>query len=451
MQSRKDLTLAEEIGGKIREGGLLEDVGKSLHDPPDSLVDMVYSRNTIPGSEPIVSGFGASFTLRNGRFYVDLCSQTLNLNLGQCHPVVLAALQKLLPRLTYTSSRYSNPAVEVLARKLIEITPPNLCAVNLKCVSGSDANECALKAVRKKSGCMRVVSMIGSHHGQTCESMRISGKNFDLPYLGERQAHFAEPPYCFRCPVGKHPDSCAAECLDAVEKELTSGPEPYAAVFIEPVMVDAGVFVPPRIYHQRLRKICTEAGVALVFDEVQTAFGWLGRMFAMEYYGVQPDVVTLAKGLGAGFPIGAVLFSREYDVLEYGEHEITYGAHPFSATASLAMIDCLLGGELAEVQNKESFVHQRLAALQERFPVIGDVRGMGLLWGIEIVNPRTGDSDQQLGLAIFREMQERGYLLRVSKVGKNSNVLQLKPPLVITYEQLEGFFETFARVLEDIT
>ena len=409
-----------------------------------------YSKNTIPKAEPFVSGEGAVLVGRDGGKYIDLSAQTLNANLGQCHPLIVEAVTRQLQRLTYTSSRYSSDVAEKLVNTLVEITPKKFHKVNLKCVSGSDANECALKIVRKKTGKYHVISLLHSHHGQTVETMRISGKNFGTTFLGERSSTYIHPPYCYRCPVGKHPDTCSVECLSDMEKLIEIRKDDFAAVFVEPIMVDAGVLAPPRKYHVQRRQVCNQYKIPLVYDEVQTAFGWLGTIFAMDYYNVQPDIVTLAKGLGAGFPIGAVVFPTKFDVLEYGEHEITYGAHPVSCAAAIAMIVFLRTGGLEQVIAKSVLVDERFYRIVERHRLIGDVRGVGLLRGIEVVNPADNNPDSKTAKRLYEEMLCRGFILRISKVGQHSNVLQFKPPLVITEEQLHAFFDNFEQLLSEI-
>jgi 4-aminobutyrate aminotransferase-like enzyme len=405
----------------------------------------MYTRNTTPAMPRIVAARGARIECENGREYVDLCSQTLNLNLGHCHPGVEAAVGDALESLTFASSRFSTRHADALAKRLVEAAPGELARVNLKCVSGSDANEAALKSVRKQRGRLPVLSFIGSHHGQTFETMRVSGKHFDCSYLQPRGATFLDAPHCYRCPLGKNRETCSAECLDPAERELSTGE--YAAVLIEPIMVDAGVLVPPSIFHRRLRSLCNDYGAWLIYDEVQTAFGWLGTTFAMQFYDVAADACTLGKGLGAGWPLAALLVRPELDVLGYGEHELTYGAHPISCVAALVMLGELENGLLARARALGDWVAVRLRELRERHPMLGDARGAGLLWGLEFVDPQTGEPAPTTARRVFAELFEAGYLLRMSQVGGCSNVLQFKPPLIVTETDIDGFFVALDRVL----
>ena len=410
-----------------------------------------YSRNTAPSAPALTTGQGAEILDANGKRLIDCCSQTLNNNLGQCHPSVVEAVVHQVSRLTYASSRFSSDVSERLHRKLLDITPDNLMKVNLASVTGSLANECAVKAARKRKGVDVIVSRDRAHLGQSMEMMRISGKHYESPLINNRNARFLPAPYCYRCPFQKKPSSCSAECLDGFEDLLRHEGGSVAAVVIEPIMVDAGVLAPPMNYHHRIETLAKEHDVALIWDEIQTGFGWLGAMFAMDIYDVQPDILTLGKGLGAGFPIAATLFAEDYDVLQYGEHEFTSGANPVSCAASLAMIDHLLATEeLRRVREKGDLVRSRLLKLRCEAPVIGDVRGIGLIMGVEIVEPTNNEPDSELTVAVFRDLLQQGVITRVSRVGAHSNVIQFKPPVVITEEQLDEALSKFEAVVRAV-
>lgn len=409
-----------------------------------------FSRNTAPIHTPLLSGTGARVVDVDGNDYIDCCAQTLNSNLGQCHPAVVEAVVEQVRRLTSASSRFGSDVSLELHEKLVEITPEPLTKVNLASVTGSAANECALKAARKKTGRELVVSLVNSHHGQTVETMRASGKHWDSIYLGDRRARFIPAPDCARCGWGERPGACAAECLEPLEVLAEAEGENIAAVLVEPIMVDAGVVVPPPRYHERLRELCDAYDFALIFDEIQTAFGWLGVMTAMELYGVVPDLVSFGKGVGAGFPLAATLFTHEYDVLDYGEHEMTSGAHPVSCAASLAMLRYLSSdGCFDEIRRKGDYALGSFCELAQRHGTIGDVRGRGLLLAIEIVDPATGEPDAAAARGIFSGLLDAGVIMRIGNVGAASSVLQFKPPLVITDEELGDVFEAFDRVLEE--
>jgi 4-aminobutyrate aminotransferase-like enzyme len=409
-----------------------------------------FASNTRPIYPPLVSGQGARIEDADGNTFIDCAAQTLNMNLGQSHPSVLEAVQEQLRRLTYASTRYSSDVAYRLHDRLIELLPEGLEKINMTSVIGSAANECALKAARSRTGREQVISRIGSHLGQTTEAMRVSGKHWERSYLGERRTHFLPAPYCYRCPFGQTPDTCSVECLDELETLVRADDHDVAAAIVEPIMVDAGVLTPPQKYHRRLREICDDREIPLIFDEIQTGFGWLGVMFAMELIDTTPDLVSLGKGLGAGFPIAATAFKPEYDVLSYGEHEMTSGAHVLSCAASLAMIDYLQApGTLEAIAAKGRAAREVIDSATAAHPSIGDVRGHGLLLGIEVIDPSDGAADPVGASRLATALRQRGVMLRLSGVGVASNVLQFKPPVVITEDEIAEVAYALGKSLEE--
>jgi 4-aminobutyrate aminotransferase-like enzyme len=415
------------------------------------MANKYFTKNTIPEHAPLVEGFGARVRDIEGTEFLDFSSQTLNLNLGQCHPAVVDAVERQLRTLTYASSRFSSLPSLQLHEKLVSLTPPSLTKVNLSSVTGSLANECAVKAARKVTGEQVVVSRRHSHGGQSSEMMRISGKHWDLTYLGARNTVFIEAPYCFRCPYGQQPQSCQTQCLDQLEWLFEQKHGQIAAVMMEPIMVDAGVLCPPARYHRRVAQMCGHYHVALIWDEVQTAFGWLGTISAMDMYEITPDMVTFGKGLGAGFPLAATVVSEKYDVLNYGEHEFTSGANALSCAASLAMIAFLEQPDvLKDVRNKAALLRQGLVRLQQQYPVIGEVRGAGLLLGVEFVFSCDRAPNSRAAHRMFSSLLANGIITRMSKVGEHTNVLQLKPPLVISVDDLSEFLAKFESAVSEV-
>lgn len=408
-----------------------------------------FSKNTIPIAPPLAHGQGAVVIDIYGKKYIDFCSQTLNLNLGQCHPEITSAVVEQANKLTYSSTRFSSDIAIKLIEKLIEITPKNLTKVNLKDISGSTANENAIKAVRKYTGRDFLISVNNSHLGQTIETMKVSGKHWNTSYIKDRNVFFLQTPYCYRCPFEKYDENCDVECLDELENIYNTHKESICGLIIELVMVDAGVIVPPHKYHHKLRSLCNSFEIPLIYDEVQTAFGWLGSIFAMDYYGVNPDILTLGKGLGAGFPLAATIFSERYDVIEYGEHEITYGTHPISCAASVAMIEYLEKKGLEEAKKKSDYILNRLNILKNKYPRIGDIRHIGLIFGIEIIG-KNKIPDSIATKIIHEKLLANGVIGRISKVGINSNVLQIKPPIVITIPEIDYAIDKLDSILSII-
>ncbi|MGF6534283.1 4-aminobutyrate aminotransferase-like enzyme [Paraburkholderia sp. GAS206C] len=408
----------------------------------------VYSRNTQPSQVKLVSGKGAQVFDSNGKRLIDCCSQTLNSNLGQCHPEIISAVETQVNKLTYASSRFSSDVSEQLHKRLVQITPEPLTTVNLANVTGSLANEGAVKMARKKTNRSLVISRERSHLGQSFETMRISGKHENTKFLGKRNVEFFPAPYCFRCPLGLKSETCDAECLTPLENIQKICGDDVAAVIVEPIMVDAGVLIPKKNYHKRLQSFCKSNSIPLIWDEIQTAFGWLCTTFAMDLYDVVPDILTLGKGLGAGFPIAATVFRAEFDVLEYGDHEFTAGAHPVSCAASLAMLNVLKKpGFFEKISVVAQYIESRLRALKNISSVIGDVRGHGFLFGVEFVTKEGNYPNTEITKKIFEELMRNGVVTRVSRVGAHSNVIQFKPPIIMTMDQAEEALTIFEKVV----
>lgn len=390
-----------------------------------------FSQNTTPQGIEISHGDKEFFFDVNGKKYLDFCSQTLNLSLGHSNDLVNNAVKEAIQRCTTISSRFSIDYVNLLAKEVISIAPGSMKKVNLKVTSGSVANEGALKAAYKKTGKKGVVSLIGSHHGQTMETMKISGKNFDKSYLDRSGVYFSEP-----------------ENIDQISEIISKHHENISVVILEPIMVDAGVIVLSRKYLETIRKLCSKYSIVLIYDEVQTAFGWTGNMFASNMYNIDPDILTACKGFAAGFPLAAILMTDDMDVLEYGEHEITHGSHPISCNVALANINLLKNSKILDnVKENSDYILQQLNRLMSKYDVIYDIRGIGHIWGIEI-NDNT--LERSVAKKIYKNCLENGLLLRFSKVGEKNNVLQFKPPLITSQDSISTAFQIIENVLKKI-
>lgn len=396
------------------------------------------SKNTVPLGLPLVKGKGVVVTDINGKEYLDFTSQTLNMNLGHGHPRIVNAVKSQLESIYYASSRFLHIPALQLAKRLVEIAPRGLTKVNLKITSTSEANEGAIKIVRKYNESKRntIVTTYLSFFGVSFETMRCSGKYFNASFIGSKGDYaYVPPPYCFRCTYGKHPSECDLECATAMEKLLEFRTD-IGGIMLEPILVDTGgVIIPPKEYLKEIRRMCDKYEVALIFDEDQTAFGWLGEMFASNYFCVAPDIMTLGKALSAGFPLSALLFKEKYDVLDYGEHEFTYGAHPLSCVAALENINILTEPSfLEEVRRKARYFQNRLAEIQAETGGI-NVRSIGLIGGVEIVMDNKAP-DPVKARRIYEKCLERGVIFRLSH-DFSGNAIIIKPPLIVTTEEID--------------
>ncbi len=371
----------------------------------------------------------------DGHQYIDCASGTFNLSLGYSHPEVVKALRDQVERLVHVTSTFQTGPVNELVRRLVEVTPENLTKVHLKVSGGSTANEGAVKMAQLATGRRDVVTLFRSHHGQTMMTTTMSGESFrkaPFPHLMPGVLHVPDP-YCLRCFYRQTPDSCGLLCVERLHDFLdhaSSGS--VACVVVEPISGSGGNIVPPDGYLAALRALCDERGIALIFDEIQTGIGRVGRMFAAEHYGVRPDILTTGKGLGgSGAQVAAIVADERMSGLDADHHSFTYGGNTLAAAAAVATLDVIARpGFLENVRDVGAYVLTRLRELAAAHPHIVDVRGLGLMIGIEI-----GDADgrphSERAQALAKRGMEHGLILRTSRYGRG-NVIKIRPPLVLT-------------------
>lgn len=371
----------------------------------------------------------------DGHQYIDCASGTFNLSLGYSHPEVVKALRDQVERLVHVTSTFQTGPVNELVRRLVEVTPENLTKVHLKVSGGSTANEGAVKMAQLATGRRDVVTLFRSHHGQTMMTTTMSGESFrkaPFPHLMPGVLHVPDP-YCLRCFYRQTPDSCGLLCVERLHDFLdhaSSGS--VACVVVEPISGSGGNIVPPDGYLAALRALCDERGIALIFDEIQTGIGRVGRMFAAEHYGVRPDILTTGKGLGgSGAQVAAIVADERMSGLDADHHSFTYGGNTLAAAAAVATLDVIARpGFLENVRDVGAYVLTRLRELAATHPHIVDVRGLGLMIGIEI-----GDADgrphSERAQTLAKRGMEHGLILRTSRYGRG-NVIKIRPPLVLT-------------------
>jgi len=411
----------------------------------------------VKSLQPIVvaSAKGATVTDLEGNTYIDCFSGISVVNAGHCNPRVIDAVKEQVEKLVHccTYVYYTIPATR-LARKLAEITPGNLqktCFGN----SGAEAVETALKVGRKFSRKHEIIALMCSFHGRTLGTLSVTGqagrKNYGMgPYLGD--VAFAPAPYCYRCSLKLEYPECGVQCAKMVDDVVNYATAGNVAEFIaEPVMGEAGIVAPPKEYFSEVKKILDRYGILFIADEVQTGFGRTGKMFASEHYGIAPDAIATAKGIADGLPLGACTTRADIgEAFEPGDHLSTFGGNPVSCAAALANIDYLLENNLAdEAARKGEYVTRRLRELQQRHKLIGDVRGLGLMLGIELVRdqklktPAPSEAEKVRELALGK-----GVLL--GHGGVKGCTVRVQPPLVITEEQLDKTVEVIDECLREI-
>ncbi len=354
---------------------------------------------------------------------------------GHAHPHVVAAIKTQADaflHVCYTDFYYENLIAlgERLARRAPGPGPWRAFFAN----SGAEAVEAAVKLARVRTGRQKIVAFYGAFHGRTYGAMSLTAsrpvqRRGYAPFVPEvHHTHYA---HCYRCPVNREPATCDVQCLDLLTHTMfgtTVDPSEVAAVIVEPVQGEGGYVVPHPEFLPRLRRITREHGILLIADEVQCGMGRTGRLFASEHFGLEPDIVTLAKGIASGLPLSAML-ARE-DVMRWndGGHGTTFGGNPVSAAAALATLDLLEGGLVENAARVGARLLARCREVLGRHACLGDARGLGLMIGLEIVKDgATREPDPARRLAILQAAFERGLIL----IGCGRSTIRLSPPLVV--------------------
>ncbi len=342
----------------------------------------------------MASGKGAYLTDINGEEYLDFVQGIAVNAFGHCHPKIVEAIKKQAESLIDASFNLVNyPTTLELAKKLTSVTPEGLDMVFFS-NGGSEANDGAIKLARNFTKRPGIIAMRGSFHGRSLGATSITGSNSKYRKNQEPllpSVYFTPYPNCFRCPYNTTCDKCSLECLRELQWtfDYLIHPENVAAVIMEPVMGEGGYVVPPQKYLDGLNKMLKENNILLIFDEIQSGFGRTGKMFASEHFGIVPDIMTLGKAIAGGLPMSAIVSTKEImGSWLPGMHGTTFGGHPVCAAAALAVLELMEEENILEnVATQGEYLKSRLMEIKEKHPIIGDVRGLGLMVAAEFVNP----------------------------------------------------------------
>lgn len=408
------------------------------------------SARSYPRAVPVAieEGKGATMKDVDGNTFIDFFGGAGVLNVGHSHPAVLQAASAQEKKLVHALDFPTRPKLRLM-RKLRSLLPGRLGEsgrFHFGGPTGSDAIESALKLTRAHTGREAVIAFQGSYHGMTKEALSLtSDTSFGGP--ATTPVHFMPYPYCYRCPLGLKPDSCEMACAKLLETSLsdphTGIPTP-AAVLIEPIQGEGGTIVPPEGYLTEVRRITREHDVPLICDEIQSGFARTGKMFAVEHDGVAPDVMTLSKALGGiGYPLSCVAYDSTLDTWTKGAHIGTFRGHQVAMAAGLAAIELMQELDLAgHAAALGELTLELLRDAQDNLPSVGDVRGRGLMIGIEMVKDRdTKEPWPEMAAQIRTECFRKGVIIEVG--GHFGNVARFLPPLVITRELLLTGVEVF--------
>jgi len=389
----------------------------------------------------------------DGRRYLDFASGIAVTNLGHGHPAVLRAAHDQLDKLVHTSVvAHHEPAIE-LAERIAAVAPGKLDKVFFA-NSGAEAVEGAIKLARYTTGRSALIAFQGAFHGRTYGALSLTASK---SYYRERYEPFLPGvyhvpyPYPFRNPSGPGEAATLSYVFDFIEEMLDTRvpPRNIAAFIVEPVLGEGGYVVPPAGFMPRLRALCDEHGILLIADEVQSGYGRTGKMFASEHTGVVPDIMTLAKSIASGLPLSAVVASSTLmDQWQPAAHGSTFGGNPVSCAAGVATLDVFeREGILVNASEKGNELMRRLRELQQRTPVIGEVRGLGLMVGVELVNA-DGSPNKDVQKKVRQVCLDSGMV--VLSCGPHDNVLRLVPPLNISQAELDEGWEILSAAFQEV-
>ncbi len=406
----------------------------------------------------VAEAHGAQVTDVDGNHYIDFAGGIGVLNVGHTHPKVVEAVIEQVRLFTHTCFHVLPYESYVqLAARLNRLAPGDSRKKTILVNSGAEAVENAVKIAKYFTGRFALVSFEHGYHGRTFLTMSLNGKV--APYRqgfgpGAAEVYHLPAPYCYRCPYDKRPDSCATFCASRLEQFFAANVEPkaVAAVIFEPVLGEGG-FVPfPHDYLAALVNFCRAHGILLIAEEIQTGWARTGKLFACEHYGLEPDILVTAKSLAGGLPLAAVVARAEVvDGIHQAGLGGTSSGNPLSCAAALAVLDVIEEeGLVARAEAIGNVVRARLRHLYERFPVVGDVRGIGAMNALELVQDRTSKKPAPEAVAwILRYCYQHGLI--VLKAGTYNNCIRTLMPLVITEQELSRGLDILEQALAAVS
>lgn len=386
----------------------------------------------------------------DGNILLDCNAGVAVCSTGHCHPEIVEAIQKQAAELIHMcGTDYFYSLMPELGKKLDEIVPVKSPTKTHFANSGTEAVETALKLAMYATGREKFIAFFNSFHGRTLGSLSLTSSKAAQRRGFKRQAlDVVHVPYPneFRNPFSA--DDCgdggaAQGALNWIEQRLfktTTPPEEVAGIVVEAVQGEGGYVPAPKDFLKGLRRICDEHGIMLIVDEVQSGMGRTGKMFACEHYDVQPDIVCIAKGIGSGLPIGACVARADLMTWKPGAHASTFGGNPVCIAAALKTIELLENGLVKNSAEVGDYLKSGLERLQAKYDCIGDVRGMGLMIGVEFVTDRASDKPApELRDRVEIECFQRGMII----LGAGTNTIRWSPPLILTRENVDVALEIF--------
>lgn len=402
----------------------------------------------------IKKGYGAMIEDFDGNKYIDLLSSASSLNTGHSNPRIIEAMKEQMNHyISYTAAyTFSEPLVK-LGEELCEITPGDFDKKVVFGLTGSDANDGMIKIVRAFTGRKKIISYVGSYHGSTYGALSLSALSLNMrrkigPTLPEIE--HIKYPNCYRCPYNCNKDTCSIECLNDFKTALSTylPADEIAAVVIEPIAGDAGLIVPPTKYIKAIYDLCKANDILFVSEEVQQGFGRTGKWFCIEHFDIVPDMIIMGKSMASGVPLSAIVARSEImDSLQPPAHLFTMSGNALSCSAAIETIHVIRDENLLQRANDLGmYVQERFKGMQNKYEIIGDVRGLGLSIGVDLVTDRkTKIGNRDAAAKICYRCWEKGVLLIFLADG----VLRIQPPLVISKEELKAAIDIIEDAMQE--
>lgn len=405
---------------------------------------------------PLVAkrGHGAIVEDVDGNSFLDFAAGIAVCSTGHCHPKVVAAIQQQAAELIHMSGTdFYYESMPLLAERLTGTLsgaePKKVFFTN----SGTEAIEGAIKLARYATKRSKFIAFYGCFHGRTIGALSLTAsKSTQRKGFGDLLSGIEHIPYpyAYRCALGHTAETCGAEILELLEQQLFKrmfDPEEVAGIIIEPIQGEGGYVVAPSFFLQELQRICRKHGILLIADEVQSGMGRTGRWWAHQYSGIEPDIVCSAKGIASGMPLGAIIAPARVMNWKPGSHGTTFGGNPVCLAAALATHDIIQSEYLENASRMGEFLFARLANWTNKFKIVGDVRGRGLMIGVEIVRDRrTKEKAADLRNAIVDLAFHKGLCI----LGAGENTLRLSPPLLIGEEQADFAVRTLEECISEV-
>ncbi|MGB5933088.1 MAG: acetyl ornithine aminotransferase family protein [Anaerolineae bacterium] len=403
---------------------------------------------------PFVMGHGQGSIAWDvdGNRYIDFNAGIAVTTTGHSHPEVVKAIQEQAAKFIHMSGTDFYYGVEIeLAEKLNSLVPGSQAKRLFFTNSGTEAVEAAIKLARYYTGRPQMIAFLGSFHGRTMGSLALTAskavqkKGFAPLMPGVTHVPYG---YCYRCAYNLEYPACDLACVEFIEFlfQKSLPPEEVAAIFIEPIQGEGGYIVPPPEFHVRLRELADRYDILLVDDEIQTGMGRTGKWFAIEYWGVVPDMVTIAKGIASGMPLGAMVARKELMTWPPGAHGTTFGGNPVCCAAALATIKLIEEGLMENAAKMGQYMLDRARAMEAEHPTIGDVRGKGLLIGIELVEDK---ESKEPARALRDDLSQRAFKKGLLILGCGASTIRFMPALTIDGQTADEGLAIFEEALTE--